>query len=75
MNNLLGITSKDDVLPKRILTPVKEGTAAGSIPDVERLIAEYYALRGLDERGIPREEKLLELDLRDLRDRLYKKSK
>lgn len=75
MNNLLGITSKDDVLPKRILTPVKEGAAAGSIPDVERLIAEYYAIRGLDERGFPREEKLLELDLRDLRDRLYKKSK
>ncbi|MBU2055474.1 MAG: aldehyde ferredoxin oxidoreductase family protein [Proteobacteria bacterium] len=73
INNLLGVTAKDDALPKRILTPLKEGAGAGSIPDVERLKREYYAIRGLDERGFPKEEKLRELGLDDLRERLYRK--
>jgi aldehyde:ferredoxin oxidoreductase len=71
INNLLGVTEKDDVLPKRIMTPLKEGAGAGSVPDMERLKREYYALRGLDERGVPREEKLMELGLAELRERLY----
>jgi aldehyde:ferredoxin oxidoreductase len=73
INNLFGVRAKDDVLPKRIMTPLKEGAGAGSIPDVEKLKSEYYTLRGLDERGIPREEKLRELGLDDLRARLYPK--
>lgn len=72
INNLLGVTQKDDVLPKRIMTPLAEGAGAGSVPDVEKLKREYYALRGLDERGFPREEKLRELGLDDLRERLYR---
>jgi len=71
INNLLGVTVKDDVLPKRIMTPLMEGAGAGSIPDVEKLKREYYKLRGLDERGFPREEKLRELGLDELRERLY----
>ena len=71
INNLLGITAKDDVLPKRIMTPLLEGAGAGSVPDVEKLKREYYTLRGLDERGFPREEKLRELGLDELRERLY----
>jgi len=66
------VTEKDDVLPKRIMTPLKEGAGAGSVPDVEKLKREYYALRGLDERGFPREEKLRELGLDELRERLYR---
>jgi len=72
INNLLGVTEKDDVLPKRVMTPLKEGAGAGSVPDVEKLKREYYALRGLDERGFPREEKLRELGLDELRERLYR---
>jgi aldehyde:ferredoxin oxidoreductase len=71
INNLLGVTAKDDVLPKRIMTPLLEGAGAGSVPDVEKLKNEYYILRGLDERGFPREEKLRELGLDELRERLY----
>jgi aldehyde:ferredoxin oxidoreductase len=71
INNLLGVTAKDDALPKRIMTPLNEGGAAGSVPDIERLKREYYALRGLDDRGFPREEKLRELGLDSLRARLY----
>jgi aldehyde:ferredoxin oxidoreductase len=71
INNLFGVTEKDDVLPKRIMTPLAEGAGAGSVPDMERLKREYYALRGLDERGVPLEDKLMELGLVDLRERLY----
>ena len=73
INNLLGVTEKDDVLPKRIMTPLKEGAGAGSVPDMERLKREYYTLRGLDERGVPREDKLMGLGLVELRERLYAK--
>ncbi|HSV95731.1 MAG TPA: aldehyde ferredoxin oxidoreductase family protein [Spirochaetota bacterium] len=72
INNLMGVTSKDDVLPRRVLTPLTDGAAAGSVPDMKRLLSEYYALRGLDERGFPREEKLVELGLEELRSKLYK---
>jgi aldehyde:ferredoxin oxidoreductase len=73
INNLLGVTAKDDCLPKRIMTPLMEGAGAGSIPDVAKLKSEYYVLRGLDERGFPREEKLRELGLDELRERLSAK--
>jgi aldehyde:ferredoxin oxidoreductase len=71
INNIFGVTAKDDCLPKRIMTPLTEGAGAGSIPDVAKLKSEYYALRGLDERGFPREEKLRELGLDELGERLY----
>ncbi len=70
-NNLLGITSKDDKLPKKLLTALEDGAAAGSVPDVKLLLSEYYSLRGLDERGYPKKEKLVELGLDELKDRLY----
>ncbi|HOS96900.1 MAG TPA: aldehyde ferredoxin oxidoreductase family protein [Deltaproteobacteria bacterium] len=71
INNLLGITKKDDALPKKLLTALEDGGAAGSVPDVELLRTEYYAIRGLDERGYPVPEKLTELGLNDLKNRLY----
>ncbi|HOO47015.1 MAG TPA: aldehyde ferredoxin oxidoreductase family protein [Deltaproteobacteria bacterium] len=70
-NNLLGITSKDDKLPKRLLIALEDGGAAGSVPDVKLLLSEYYAIRGLDERGFPMPEKLMELGLIELKNRLY----
>ena len=73
INNLLGVSAKDDVLPKKILTPLQEGAGAGSIPDMKLLRDEYYAIRGLTPNGMVSEEKLLELGLPELRDKLYKK--
>jgi aldehyde:ferredoxin oxidoreductase len=70
-NNLLGITAKDDKLPKKLLTALEEGGGAGSIPDVELLLKEYYALRGLNERGYPKQEILVGLGLDELEKRLY----
>jgi aldehyde:ferredoxin oxidoreductase len=70
-NNLLGITKKDDVLPKRIMTALEEGGAAGSVPDMDLLLTEYYSFRGLDDRGFPMADKLVELGLDELKDKLY----
>jgi len=55
-NVRLGISRKDDALPERLLTPHKEGAAAGSSPDMERLLDEYYRIRGWTEDGIPTNE-------------------
>jgi aldehyde:ferredoxin oxidoreductase len=51
-NNRAGFTSKDDTLPKRLLTePAKTGPAKGLVNDLGKMLPEYYALRGWDERG------------------------
>ena len=55
-NVKLGISRKDDTLPKRLLTlDRKEGAAEGSLPDLERLLNEYYEIRGWTADGIPTE--------------------
>ena len=71
LGNMMGVTGKDDRLPKRILTPLKEGSAAGSLPDVEKLLREYYEIRGLDEEGKPKKERLIKAKLEDLAKRLH----
>ena len=58
-------------LSERILTPLKEGAAAGSVPDVEKLLREYYEIRGLDEGGKPKKEVLIKAGLQDLAEKLY----
>ena len=58
-------------MPKRILTPLKEGAAAGSIPDVARLLREYYEIRGLDEEGKPKRDVLIKAGLENLAEKLH----
>ena len=71
LGNMMGVSAKDDRLPKRILTPLKEGAAAGSVPEVEKLLREYYEIRGLDERGKPKKEILIKAGLEDLAKKLH----
>ncbi len=59
----LGISGKDDVLPKRLLTAKPDGKAKGRVPDLGKMLPQYYRLRGWDEKGIPKEERLRDLDL------------
>jgi aldehyde:ferredoxin oxidoreductase len=61
INARYGMTAKDDVLPPRLHQARPTGGAAGVIPDVARQVRELYALRGWDENGLPREEKVKEL--------------
>ncbi|MEW6554706.1 MAG: aldehyde ferredoxin oxidoreductase family protein [Actinomycetota bacterium] len=49
--NLRGSGRNDDVLPPKALTPTEDGTNAGSVPDMERMLTEIYELAGLDEEG------------------------
>lgn len=72
LNNMMGITSADDRLPKRILTPLADGGAEGSVPDEALMKQEYYAVRGLDERGYPKAEVMEKLSLGHLIDKLSK---
>jgi aldehyde:ferredoxin oxidoreductase len=71
LGNMMGINAKDDRLPKRILTPLKEGAAAGSVPDVEKLLREYYEIRGLNEDGRPKKEVFIKAGLEDLAKKLH----
>ncbi|NOZ88010.1 MAG: aldehyde ferredoxin oxidoreductase family protein [Deltaproteobacteria bacterium] len=58
LNCLMGVERKDDRLPKAILTPLAEGGAEGSVPDIDRMIDEYYDIRGLRDDGRPKEKTL-----------------
>ncbi|RJP30077.1 MAG: aldehyde ferredoxin oxidoreductase [Actinobacteria bacterium] len=49
--NLRGSGRNDDVLPPKAMTPTEEGTNAGSIPNMEKMLAEIYELAGLDAEG------------------------
>ncbi|MDD3718916.1 MAG: aldehyde ferredoxin oxidoreductase family protein [Actinomycetota bacterium] len=49
--NLRGSGRNDDVLPPKALTPTEEGANAGSVPNMERMLAEIYELAGLDAEG------------------------
>ena len=49
--NLRGSARNDDVLPPKAMTPTQEGTNAGSVPNMERMLTELYELAGLDDDG------------------------
>jgi aldehyde:ferredoxin oxidoreductase len=61
-NNREGFTRKDDTLPYRTLNePLPDGPAKGQFigeENLNKMIDEYYALRGWDVSGIPTEETL-----------------
>ena len=51
-NNRAGFTSKDDSLPKRLLTEAaKTGPAKGKVNELGKMLPEYYAIRGWDSDG------------------------
>ncbi len=70
INNMMGVTIDDDKLPKKILTATKEGGQAGSVPDIEMMMREYYDIRGLDMHGVPKKERLAEVGLADVAEKL-----
>ncbi|MDI3533643.1 MAG: aldehyde:ferredoxin oxidoreductase [Thermosediminibacterales bacterium] len=63
-----GIDSKDDRLPERLYQPLEGGSLKGvkiDKDDFNKAIKKYYAMMGWDEEtGIPRKEKLEELDIK-----------
>jgi aldehyde:ferredoxin oxidoreductase len=63
-NLRLGMTRKDDTLPYRILhEPLPDGGAANYLPELEKMLDEYYDYRGWTQDGNPTRAKLDALGL------------
>ena len=62
-----GIGKEQDTLPERFLKePLPEGPAKGQVVELDKMLPEYYEIRQWDwETGIPKIEKLKELDILD----------
>lgn len=59
-----GFTAKDDTLPKRMLEePMPSGPVKGQVALLDKMLPEYYRLRGWDHQGIPTQGKLKDLGL------------
>jgi aldehyde:ferredoxin oxidoreductase len=70
-----GFTRADDTLPKRLMTePLKAGGSKGQVTsreDLDKMLDEYYSLRGWDVKtGVPTREKLTDLRLEYVADAL-----
>lgn len=70
-NYRCGIRREDDWLPKRLLTPMPDGGAAGKVPDLRFQISEFYQIRGWEPDGMPSRQTLLALGLNDVIRDLY----
>jgi aldehyde:ferredoxin oxidoreductase len=61
-NLAAGMTAKDDTLPKRLLKDAaKTGPAKGLASGLDKMLPEYYSLRGWTSDGIPKAETLARL--------------
>jgi aldehyde:ferredoxin oxidoreductase len=64
LNISCGLTRADDTLPHRLEhEPFPTGGAAGKLPDLPKMLDEYYEFRGWGSDGVPGESKLKELGL------------
>ena len=62
-----GLTGKDDTLPPRILNePITSGPSKGEVEELDKMLGEYYSLRGWGEDSVPTKDRLKELGLEDL---------
>ncbi len=63
-NNAAGFTRKDDDLPARLKTEAATvGPAKGLVSGIDKMIPEYYDLRGWDKEGRPTAETIARLGL------------
>jgi len=59
-----GIDPKEDKLPKRLLQePIPEGPSKGHVHKLSDLLPKYYEVRGWDEKGYPKKETLIKLNI------------
>ncbi len=58
-----GKGKKYDVLPPKMYEPAKTGPRGGKVPPMEKMLPEYYRLRGWDENGVPTKDTLEKLGL------------
>ena len=75
-----GLTRKDDTWPDKFFEePMPDGPAKGAVlsrDTIDRLLDEYYEIRGWDKKtGVPTAEKLREIGLPDVADDLLKRGR
>ncbi|MCP4680375.1 MAG: aldehyde ferredoxin oxidoreductase family protein [Deltaproteobacteria bacterium] len=71
LSNLFGARAEHDKLPTKLTTPLEDGPTAGSAPNMELMLKEFYELRGLNSDGLPTVEILEKIGLGDLAALLY----
>jgi len=71
LTNLFGARAKDDFLPKRLMTAMEDGPTEGSVPDMEKMLSEFYELRGFNKDGVPKKEVLEDVGLPKLAGLIY----
>jgi len=55
MNIEFGLDPSSDTLPKRFTRePLKEGPSQGSVIHIDKMVKEYYKIKGWSEKGIPK---------------------
>ncbi|NQT76722.1 MAG: aldehyde ferredoxin oxidoreductase family protein [Bacteroidetes bacterium] len=60
-----GFSNADDKLPERFENePFKEGLSKDRVVPIKEMLSDYYRVRGWDENGVPKKEKLQELGLK-----------
>ena len=63
----LGISAKDDVLPELTTRPIQEGGTEGHVPNMDKMLPEYYALRDWDKAtGKPSKKRLESLGMSEI---------
>jgi aldehyde:ferredoxin oxidoreductase len=68
-----GISRRDDILPDRFAESHSEGASAGHSlknNELEKMLDEYYSLRGWDENGIPTRKTLKRINLKDISEKI-----
>jgi aldehyde:ferredoxin oxidoreductase len=54
LNIDLGVDASQDTLPKRFTQePLEEGASKGTVVPIEKMVKEYYHLKGWDDHGNP----------------------
>jgi aldehyde:ferredoxin oxidoreductase len=63
MNTRMGTDRSGDTLPGRFLTEAETNHEKKVTVPIEKMVEEYYREKGYDDRGIPKEETLRELEI------------
>lgn len=67
-NIKMGLTAKNDYVPKILTTPVPDGASAGKAPDFDKLKEHFYEFRNWDPKsGAPNDKKIKELSLGNIK--------
>jgi len=66
LTNLFGARAEDDQMPSRLMTELDDGPTAGSLPDMDLMLQEFYELRGIHPNGIPDPAELEKQELGEL---------